>query len=99
MSFQIRPLREFIVRPALPAALERLPELGLNLMWCWNHHVRAVFRRLDPVTWKATNHNPVVMLGRVEQAALDRAASDPPLLSLYRRPCPPPASDPATPPP
>lgn len=87
MSFQIRPLGEFIVRPALPAALQRLPELGLNLMWSWNHSVRAVFRRLDPAAWKAANHNPMVMLGRVEQIALERAAADPRYLSLYRRAC------------
>jgi starch phosphorylase len=87
MSFQIRPLREFLVRPALPVPLRRLPELGLNLLWCWNHSIRAVFRRLDPVTWKASNHNPVVMLGRVEQAALERAAADPRFLALYRRAC------------
>jgi len=87
MSFQIRPLREFLVRPALPASLQRLPELGLNLMWSWNHSVRAVFRRLDPPTWQASNHNPVVMLGQVPQAALERAASDPRYLALYRRAC------------
>jgi starch phosphorylase len=87
MSFQIRPLREFIVRPALPPALSRLPELGLNLLWCWNHSVRAVFRRLDPAAWKASNHNPVAMLGRVEQPVLERAAADPRFLTLYRRAC------------
>jgi len=87
MSFQIRPLREFLVRPALPASLQRLPELGLNLMWSWNHSVRSVFRRLDPPTWQASNHNPVVMLGQVPQAALERAASDPRYLALYRRAC------------
>ncbi len=87
MSFQIRPLKEFIVRPALPAALHRLPELGLNLMWCWNHSVRAVFRRLDPVAWKSSRHNPVVMLGQVEQSTLERAASDPRFLTLYRNAC------------
>ncbi len=87
MSFQIRPLKEILVRPALPAALLRLPELGLNIMWSWNHPVRAVFRRLDPVSWKASNHNPVVMLGRVPQAALERAAGDPRFLALYRRAC------------
>ncbi len=85
MSFQIRPIREFLVKPALPVPLERLPELGLNLMWSWNHSIRAVFRRLDPATWKASGHNPVVMLGRVPQAALERAASDPRFLALYRR--------------
>ncbi len=87
MSFQIHPVREILVVPALPPALSRLPELGLNLLWSWNHTVRAVFRRLDPAVWKATNHNPVVMLGRVEQAALERAAADPRFLALYRRAC------------
>ena len=87
MSFQIRPLREILVVPALPPALSRLPELGLNLLWSWDHSMRAVFRRLDPAAWRASNHNPVVMLGRVEQAAFERAASDPRFLTLYRRAC------------
>jgi len=87
MSFQIRPTREILVVPALPPALRRLPELGLNLLWPWNHSMRAVFRRLDPAAWKASNRNPVVMLGRVEQVALERAAADPRYLALYRSAC------------
>lgn len=87
MPFEVRPLREFLVKPALPPALDRLPELGLNLMWSWNHGVRAIFRRLDPVAWKESNHNPIVMLGRVSQASLERAAADPRFLALYRRAC------------
>jgi len=87
MSFQIRPLKEFLVKPALPPALSRLPELGLNLMWSWHHPQRAVFRRLDPAIWKASNHNPIVMLGRVPQETLERAARDPRYLALYRRAC------------
>ena len=87
MSFQIRPLKEFLVRPAVPPELDRLPELALNLMWSWQHAQRALFRRLDPVTWKACNHNPVVLLGRVPQSALERAAHDPRYLALYRRAC------------
>ena len=87
MSFQIRPTREILVVPALPPALRRLPELGLNILWSWNHSMRAVFRRLDPAAWKASNHNPVVMLGRVEQVALERAAADPRYLTLYKRAC------------
>ncbi|HLX45458.1 MAG TPA: alpha-glucan family phosphorylase, partial [Bryobacteraceae bacterium] len=85
MSFQIRPLKEFLVRPALPPALHRLSEIGVNLLWSWDHHLRALFRRLDPVIWKASNHNPVVMLGRVPQQALERAAKDPRFIALYRR--------------
>jgi starch phosphorylase len=87
MSFQIRPLREILVVPALPPTLRRLPELGLNLLWSWDHSMRAVFRRLDPAAWRASNHNPVVMLGRVDQPALERAAADPRFIALYRRAC------------
>lgn len=87
MSFQIRPIKEFLVRPALPEPLRRLPELGNNVMWSWNHTIRSVFRRLDPVIWKASDFNPVVLLGRVSQEQLQRAASDPRYLALYRRAC------------
>ncbi|MGH9559663.1 MAG: alpha-glucan family phosphorylase, partial [Bryobacteraceae bacterium] len=87
MSFQIRPLKEFLVRPALPAPIGRLSEIGINLLWSWNHNMRAVFRRLDPAIWKASNHNPVVMLGRVPQETLERASADPRFLALYKRAC------------
>lgn len=87
MSFQIHPLKEFLVRPALPASLQRMSEIALNLHWSWNHSLRSLFRRLDPVLWKASNHNPIVMLGRVSQATLERAASDQRYLAHYRRSC------------
>jgi starch phosphorylase len=87
MSFQIRPLKEFLVRPALPAAIQRLSELAVNLLWSWDHNMRAVFRRLEPTVWKASNHNPIVMLGQVPQGALERAAAEPRFLAIYRRAC------------
>ncbi len=87
MSFQIRPLKEFLVRPALPVAIQRLSELAVNLLWSWNHDLRAVFRRLEPALWKASNHNPIVLLGQVPQTVLERAALDPRFLALYRRGC------------
>src|SRR4051812_24584668 len=87
MAFQIKPLKEFLVRPALPPALSRLSELAHNLFWTWDHNVRTLFRRLDPALWKACGNNPVLMLGRIPQSALERAAADPRLLTLYRRAC------------
>ncbi len=87
MSFPIRPLKEFLVRPAVPPTLSRLPELALNLMWSWNHTLRAVFRRLDPVAWKACNHNPIVLLGQMPQETLERASRDPRYLAIYKRAC------------
>ena len=87
MSYSVQPLREFLVRPSLPTAISRLTELAYNLVWSWDHTVRAVFRRLDPLLWKECNHNPVLMLGRISQEALNRAAGDPRYLAQYRRAC------------
>src|SRR6201996_2831385 len=87
MPYQIQPLKEFLVRPALPAALNRLSEIGYNLLWSWDHTIRSLFRRLDPALWKECNHNPIQVLGRIPQEKLDRAASDPRFLLLYKRAC------------
>ncbi|MDQ2946521.1 MAG: DUF3417 domain-containing protein, partial [Acidobacteriota bacterium] len=62
MPYQIQPTKEFLVRPALPGALSRLPELANNLLWSWDHTIRSLFRRLEPVLWKESNHNPVLLL-------------------------------------
>lgn len=87
MPYHIQPVREFLVRPALPQNLSRLSELAYNLLWSWDHNLRAIFRRLDPVLWKDLNHNPVALLGRVSQEKLDKASADPRFVSLYRRAC------------
>ncbi len=48
MPYHIRPIREFLVRPAVPEAISKMPELAYNLIWSWEPIVRALFRRLDP---------------------------------------------------
>ena len=87
MPFQIQPIREFLVRPAVPDALARIPELAYNVLWSWDAVVRALFRRLDPALWRECGYNPVLMIGRVSQATLERAAADPRYLGLYRAAC------------
>ena len=87
MAFHVKPQKEFLVRPALPPSLSRMSELAHNLLWSWDHNLRTLFRRLDPVLWKTCGNNPVLMLGRAPQATLERAANDPRYLTLYRRAC------------
>jgi len=87
MPFHIQPVREFLVRPALPVSLSRLSELAYNLLWSWEPVIRSVFRRLDPVLWRECGYNPVLMLGRVSQATLERAGTDARYLALYRVAC------------
>jgi starch phosphorylase len=87
MPFRIQPIHEFLVRPALPEQLSRMPELAYNILWSWEPVIRALFRRLDANLWRECNYNPVLMLGRVSRATLQRAASDPRYISLYNMAC------------
>jgi starch phosphorylase len=87
MAFTIRPKQEFLVRPDVPKALSRLPELAYNILWSWEPTIRALFRRLDPAMWRECGYNPVAMLGRVSQTTLNRAATEPRYLALYAHAC------------
>jgi starch phosphorylase len=87
MPFNIQPIQEFVVRPALPPQLKRMTELAYNIFWAWEPTIRTLFRRLDPALWKESSYNPVVMLGRVSQTTLDRAAADVRYLAQYKLAC------------
>jgi starch phosphorylase len=87
MPSNIHPIREFVVRPALPPQLSRMQDLANNILWAWEPPIRALFRRLDPGLWKESGYNPVVMLGRVSQATLERMAADPRFLAQYQHAC------------
>ncbi len=83
----------FTVIPSLPASLERLRELAYNLRWAWNHDTIELFRRLDRdpsmgsghSLWETTGHNPVRMLGAIDQAQLEAAAADEGFLAHLER--------------
>ncbi|HEY1218605.1 MAG: alpha-glucan family phosphorylase [Bryobacteraceae bacterium] len=87
MPFHIQPVREILVRPALPSSLSRMTELAYNILWSWEPLQRALFRRLNPALWRECGYNSVLMLGRVSQATLDKAAADPRYLALYKLAC------------
>ena len=69
-------VRIFTVVPELPARLEGLRTLAYNLWWTWNPEAIEVFQRLDRELWEKCYHNPVLMLGRLEQKNLDQLAQD-----------------------
>jgi starch phosphorylase len=68
---------------SLPARIDRLTDLAMDLWWTWNFQARNVFRRLDYPLWRATAHNPVQMLRALPPERLDQAARDPVFLTLY----------------
>jgi glycogen phosphorylase len=81
----MKPVHTFTVIPRLPAPLERLRELALNLRWSWNHDTIALFRRLDSDLWETSGHNPMRMLGILNQKRLEEAAADESFLAHFER--------------
>jgi starch phosphorylase len=77
----MKPIRTFTIIPSLPPSLDRLRDLAYNLRWAWDHSTIELFRRLDSDLWETTGHNPVLLLGSIDQAALDAAAADDGFLS------------------
>jgi hypothetical protein len=69
-------------RSALPLARAGpQPELGLES----RHH--RLCRRLDSDLWETSGHNPVMMLGRIEQRLLEETAADDSFLAHPERVC------------
>jgi starch phosphorylase len=81
----MKPIRTFNVSPCLPPKLESLRTLAYNLYWDWNIEAKALFRRLDPDGWEASNHNPVLMLGRISQERLTEVSEDEGFLAQMER--------------
>jgi len=81
----MRPMFSINVVPSLPERLDPLSELAHNLWWTWNPEAIDLFRRLGQDAWEESGHNPVRMLGLVDQTALDSAANDDAFLAHLAR--------------
>ena len=69
--------------PVLPSRLEGLIDLAGNLAWSWHRQARALFRRIDESLWRASHHNPIVLLRAVSPARLEVLARDADFCSHY----------------
>jgi starch phosphorylase len=71
--------------PYLPARVEGLATIAMNLSWSWKWEARQLFEMLDPNLWHLTRHNPVAMLRRVDPGRLNECAREPQFLEIYDR--------------
>jgi starch phosphorylase len=69
--------------PPLPPRLEGLASLAVNLAWSWHRQARGLFRRIDPVLWHFSHHNPILLLRRVPPERFEALIRDPDFLSHY----------------
>ncbi len=68
----------------LPENLHRLEDLAYNMWWSWNQSGIELFRRIDPVLWEETGHNPVKLLQEVPYERLEKLADSDYLVAYHR---------------
>ena len=83
----VKPVATVHVVPNLPEPLTRLKELAFNLRWSWDHDTIGLFRRMDRDLWETTGHNPVWMLGLIDQARLEALCEDSAFIAQFHRVC------------
>ena len=69
-------IRTFQVFPDVPDPLQPLLQMAHNLWWVWQPDAVELFRRLDRKLWDEVHHNPVKLLGIIDQSKLAAAAED-----------------------
>ncbi|MBN1487263.1 MAG: alpha-glucan family phosphorylase [Anaerolineae bacterium] len=72
----MKPINTFTVIPALPEPLKPLRTVAYNLHWAWDHETIELFLRLDSDLWEETHHNPIEMLGKIDQHRLEEVVED-----------------------
>jgi starch phosphorylase len=66
----------YTVVPNLPDRLQPLMEMAKNVWFSWNREVIDLFRSVDPGLWDETYHNPVAILGRLENERITELLQD-----------------------
>jgi len=57
--------KKLFVESNIPEKLAPLKELSRNLWWVWNTEARDLFQSIDAETWEECEHNPILLLEKV----------------------------------
>lgn len=69
-------IQTITIRPNLPKKLKPLIGIATNLWWTWTPEAIYLFKDMDADLWDNTGHNPIAMLGAIEQPRLEEIESD-----------------------
>ncbi len=69
-------IKTVTIVPNLPEKLEPLMTIAKNMWWSWTPDAIYLFQDMDRDMWEATGHNPVALLGRIEQPRLEELERD-----------------------
>ena len=66
----MKAVKTFSIVPALPDKLKPLLKIAYNIWWTWSTEAVELFRRIDREKWRETGHNPIALLGSLDQKTL-----------------------------
>ncbi len=69
-------IRTITISPNLPEKLRPLIGIAKNLWWTWTPEAIYLFKDMDADLWDNTGHNPIAMLGAIEQPRLEELERD-----------------------
>ena len=69
-------IQTITISPNLPKNLRPLIRLAKNLWWTWTPEAIYLFKDMDADLWESTGHNPIAMLGAIEQPRLEELERD-----------------------
>ncbi|MCD4682602.1 MAG: DUF3417 domain-containing protein, partial [Bacteroidales bacterium] len=68
--------KKIYVQAKIPAELEPLRELSMNLWWSWNYQATDLFNSIDEDLWITSGRNPVALLNRLSYEKLQELRKD-----------------------
>jgi phosphorylase/glycogen(starch) synthase len=77
--------KKVFVRTSIPAELQPLKDLSMNLWWCWNQEAENLFREIDPDLWEDTGLNPVALLNRLSFDKLNALKASPDFIKRMQK--------------
>jgi starch phosphorylase len=60
----------------LPQPLQALKHLAKNLRWVWDSDTYELFSSIDPVLWEQVEHNPLTLIGQLNEEQKDQLSKD-----------------------
>lgn len=73
--------REMNTKAKVPAKLEKLQEMALNVCWSWNPETVNLFKEIDAEFWDKCGGNPVLFLETIEIGKLEAVENNKALLA------------------
>ncbi len=69
-------IQSITIVPSLPDRLMPLMTIARNLWWTWTPEAIHLFQDMDREVWERCRHNPVSLLGTIEQPRLEKLERD-----------------------